>query len=101
MTGAATYAIHVMFTNVRGDLMGVLLDSTPEMGEYSVEIRRESFYLRGQDTYDGEKRHAIHVYPDSCGQGNVEILLEDIPKIRAALDQVERFEKERSRNGNH
>lgn len=80
--------------------MGMQLDPTPEMGEYSVEVRRESFYLQGEYTGDGQKRHAIHVYPDPCGQGNVEILIEDIPKIRAALDQVEKFEAERKSHGN-
>lgn len=69
--------------------MGMCLDSTPEMGEYSVEIRRESFYLRGADNYQTKQRHAIEVYPNATGQGTVEILIEDIPKIRAALDLVE------------
>lgn len=80
--------------------MGMCLDPTPEMGEYSVEVRRESFYLQGENTFDGEKRHAIHTYPDACGQGNVEILIEDIPKIRAALDQVEQYLVERNAHGN-
>jgi hypothetical protein len=75
--------------------MGMCLSPTPEMGEYSVEVRRESFYLRGEDSYLVEKRHAIELYPSSQdgrhSQGTVEILIEDIPKIRAALDQVERY----------
>ncbi len=50
--------------------MGFCVDPTPEMGEYSVEVRRESFYLRDDDQ-------------------SIEILIEDIPKIREALDQVE------------
>lgn len=68
------------------------LDPIPEMGEYIVEVRRESFYLQGLG-----KRHAIIVYPDVDDQntGVVEILLEDIPKIRAALDQVEAYCRER------
>lgn len=72
--------------------MGMILDSTPEMGEYSVEVRRESFYLRGEDSYDKPARHALELYPSRPGnnQGTVEILIEDIPKIRAALDLVER-----------
>lgn len=77
--------------------MGHILESTPEMGEYSVEVRRESFYLRGEDTYDKEARHAIELYPssrdNSHGQGTVEILIEDIPKIRAALDLVEKYKR--------
>ena len=79
--------------------MGMQLDSTPEMGEYEVEVRRESFYLRGEDTSDGaEKRHAPHVYPSPYPggkQGTVEFLIEDIPKLRAALDLVEDYLKRR------
>jgi hypothetical protein len=97
--------------------MGYLPQSTPEMGEYHVEVRGESFYLSGEPnslvddeplpcpsgcTVLGEHkhgtmkyqkaRHAIVVYPVSSdvNQGSVEILLEDIPKVRAALDVVER-----------
>lgn len=69
---------------------------TDEMGEYSAELRQESFYLRGEHTFDAnerrhvERRHAIHVYENgNSGQGTVEILIEDIPKIRAALDAIE------------
>jgi hypothetical protein len=77
--------------------MGHLPKPTPEMGEYSLEIRAESFYLRGEDGYDGNnsKRHGIIVYKHNekpCALGTAEILLEDIPKIRAALDQVERHQ---------
>lgn len=74
--------------------MGTILSQTPAMGEYSVEVRRESFYLRGEDTFSGEKEHAIYLYPNpypSGRQGTVEIPLEDIPKIRAALDAVDKF----------
>jgi hypothetical protein len=89
--------------------MGYIPQPTPEMGEYSVEVRRESFYLMGE--YNGptdeewkhersqpgfkyrKRRHGIVVYEnDDTGQGTVEILTEDIPKIRAALDLVERVE---------
>lgn len=75
--------------------MGLLVESTPEMGEYSVEIRSESFYLRGDDSYNGNVRHAIELYPSPPGgnQGTVEILIEDIPKIRAALDLVEKHKR--------
>lgn len=70
--------------------MGLIIEPTPEMGEYSVEVRRESFYLRGADYYDKKARHAFELYPNAAtGQGTVEILIEDISKIRAALDQVE------------
>jgi hypothetical protein len=99
--------------------MGYCAEPTPEMGEYSVEVRSESFYLRGEDTYGfgppkpcpercdvvgthhhgGEpvwvkQKHAIYVYPvpvQSARQGTIELLIEDIPKIRAALDQAERI----------
>jgi hypothetical protein len=78
--------------------MGFCLEQTPEMGEYSVEVRRESFYLRGEDSYEQEKRHAIELYPSSQdgrhGQGTCEILIEDIPKIRACLDAVEKHLKD-------
>lgn len=70
--------------------MGHCLESTPEMGEYSVEVRRESFYLVGADSYDKPQRHAIEMYPGPNNQGTVEILIEDIPKIRACLDAVEK-----------
>lgn len=67
----------------RGEVnMGMCLDSTPAMGEWSTEVRRESFYLRGP----------MEAYPsDFSGGGTAEILLTDIPKIRAALDQVEEY----------
>jgi len=29
--------------------MGYVAEPTPEMGEYRVEVRRESFYLSGED----------------------------------------------------
>lgn len=119
--------------------MGAILEQSPEMGEYHTEVRRESFYLRGEHNaawvrslkdgrgltktgvacmIDGEKfemreddfkprgegweyrfgitrRHAIHMYPDHCNQGSIELLIEDIPKIRAVLDAVEKYIKER------
>lgn len=73
--------------------MGLLVDPTPEMGEYHVEVRRESFYIQGIDLTG---RHTIFVYPDDDGRGVAEILIEDISKIRAALDQVEQCVRERS-----
>jgi hypothetical protein len=72
--------------------MGCCIESTPEMGEYSVEVRSESFYLRGEDSYLAVQRHALFVYPNPSPdgrQGTVEILIEDIDKIRACLDAVE------------
>jgi hypothetical protein len=78
--------------------VGYCAEPTPEMGEYHVEVRRESFYLRGEDDYDyayngaEQPRHAIILYPrtEGCLTGTIEFLIEDIPKIRAVLDQVER-----------
>jgi hypothetical protein len=76
--------------------MGTILDQTPEMGEYSVEVRRESFYLRGEASHEGKGEHAIYVYEtNASGRGSVEIITADISKIRAALDAVERFVRER------
>src|ERR1039458_10219245 len=89
--------------------MGFCMNSTPEMGEYEVEVRRESFYLRGE--YNGhsdedyerskpekpyvERRHGIGVCENGdTDQGTVEILLEDIPKVRAALDAIEQHLEE-------
>lgn len=79
--------------------MGFCLEQSPAMGEYSAEVRRESFYLRGDDPYDyvyngaPMPRHAIIFYPTQVGAhvGTVELLLEDIPKIRAVLDAVEAY----------
>jgi hypothetical protein len=73
--------------------MGMCLDATPEMGEYSVEVRRESFHLRG-----GKEPHTIYVYPNyhldvALLEGSCELLIKDIPKIRAALDLVENYHK--------
>jgi hypothetical protein len=86
--------------------MGFCVESTPEMGEYSVEVRSESFYLNGEynvlteeelesyqagETMYHKRRHGIVVYENGeTGQGTTEILIEDIPKLRAALDEVER-----------
>jgi hypothetical protein len=63
--------------------MGFCPDSTPEMGEYSVELRRESFIISSKSD-----RHAISC--TGCCHTAVEVLYEDIPKIRAILDQVEK-----------
>ena len=74
--------------------MGCIVESTPAMGEYHVEVRRESFYLQG---IDPKGHHTIFVYPDVDGKGDgvAEILIADIPKIRAALDEVERVASNR------
>jgi hypothetical protein len=76
--------------------MGMQLEQTPEMGEYIVEVRRESFYIQGISG-QRENKHTIFVYPDVDGHGDgvAEILIADIPKIRAALDEVERYANNR------
>lgn len=61
--------------------MGMCLDPTPEMGDFSTEVRRESFWLRGVEVHSGDH--------------GAEFMLADIPKIRAALDQVEEHLKTR------
>lgn len=74
--------------------MGLCLDNrdNPALGEYSVEIKRESFVLSGSDSWGAVSvPHGIFVYPNyQSRQGSVEIDLADIPKIRAALDEIER-----------
>ena len=70
--------------------MGMCLDSTPEMGEYSVEVRRESFYLRSDIG-------SIFVYPETnslgytLSDGSCEFEIKDIPKIKAAIALVEEY----------
>ena len=62
--------------------MGLCLEQTPEMGEFAVEVRRESFYLSGP----------MHLYNNDGmvgGTGTVELALSDIADIRACLDAVE------------
>ena len=77
--------------------MGYCPDPSPDMGEYSIEVRNESFYLRGEQPKHVDSRHGIYLYlstyesGEKARQGTCEILIEDIPKIRAALDQVERI----------
>jgi len=73
--------------------LGLILETSPEMGEYRVEVRRESFHLHGEGGEDD--RHAIIVYPDSLNPeiGTVEILLEDVPKLRACLDAIDRYQR--------
>lgn len=57
--------------------MGYCPEATRDMGNFCVEVRRESFWLRGVDVFTGDH--------------GVELMLADIPKLRAALDQVERY----------
>lgn len=76
--------------------MGFVLTQTAAMGEYGGEVRQESFYLRGEpnwteEGHKAERRHGIYLYPSQPGdrQGTCEILIEDIPKVRAVLAAVE------------
>lgn len=61
--------------------MGMCLDPMPAMGDFSTEVRRESFWLRGVEVYTGDH--------------GAEFMLADIPKIKAAIAQVERYLKSR------
>lgn len=64
--------------------MGFCAEPTPEMGDYSIEVRRESFWLRCPT------KPSRMFAPGPIH--SVELTTEDIPRIRAALDQVERIE---------
>lgn len=64
--------------------MGMCLEPTPEMGEYSTEVRRDSFKI-----YGDEESHRF--YTPLGWVNGIEISIDDIPKIRAALDQVEKY----------
>ncbi len=85
--------------------MGYLPEPTDEMGDYRVEVRSESFYLQGANgcrvPEDELPRSVILVYysntyPEQFNySGIAEILISDIPKIRAALDLVEQIVAER------
>ncbi|MDT8910888.1 hypothetical protein [Amycolatopsis sp. PS_44_ISF1] len=87
--------------------MGALLEATPEMGEWSVEVRRESAYLIGsgynEHVFDSgpEPRHVLRVLWDPeqpFGRADAphEIVravafavpVEDTGSVLAALDQV-------------
>jgi hypothetical protein len=61
-----------------------VIEPTPEMGQFTIETRSESFYLRGPmwGYGDGHSKHS-----------SVEIDYDDIQKIRAALDQAEELRK--------
>ncbi len=63
--------------------MGLCLEQTDAMGEYAVEVRRESFYLSGP----------MFLSPSGYPGGVAEIVTADIPKIRACLDAVETARK--------
>lgn len=69
--------------------MGVMLESTPEMGGYGVEVRRSTFYLAGP----------ITVYENPGFDSVAEFDIAEIPKIRAALDLVEKHAKGRRAAG--
>jgi hypothetical protein len=61
--------------------MGYCAEPTAEMGPFHVEVRTESFYLSraGEQMWSGPHGPTP----------SIELLLVDIPAIRAALDQAE------------
>ena len=66
--------------------MGTILDPTPEMCDFSTEVRSKSFYICGP----------MSVYEDGGSwDSTIEIDIADIPKVRAALDQVEKYLREK------
>ena len=66
--------------------MGCILDPTPEMCDFSTEVRNQSFYVRGP----------MSVYDDGTpNSSTVEIDIADISKVRAALYQVEKYLRKR------
>ena len=77
--------------------MGYIPEPTPEMGQYRVEVRRESFYLLADD--EGAAELSLILYPDfgDPRTGTVELSLADLPKLRAALDLVEQVHQEHLR----
>lgn len=81
--------------------MGHIPGDYPELGEYSVEVRRESFYLKGEESYEEEGRHALCLYPSSPdrshNQGTAELLIEDLDKLRCALDLVDWIDQQGER----
>lgn len=58
--------------------MGMCLDPTPEMGELSTEVRSRSAKIYGDGLFSAE-------------DGVFEFDLVDLPKVRAALDQIEQY----------
>ena len=61
--------------------MGIIHESTPDMGSLTVECRTKSFYVTGDEVY---------TYAPDGDRGTVEINYADIPKVRAALDLAEK-----------
>lgn len=64
--------------------MGFVATPTPSMKGWSVEVRSESFYLQPP----GPDR--LFAYGDARRPSMLELCLEDVPALRAALDQAER-----------
>jgi len=70
--------------------MGYCISNTPGTGDFRVEVRRESFYIANSEP------SSFFVYNGGHERENgavVEFDLKDIPKIRACLDAVERYQK--------
>src|SRR5256885_1317647 len=70
--------------------MGAILDADPDAGVYRVEIRGESAYLMGEDTYEHQHEgqpaplHAIR----SRREVGFAVLVGDRPQVVAALRQI-------------
>lgn len=60
--------------------MGMCLDPTPDMGKLSTEVRSKSAKIYGDGLFYAE-------------DGVFEFDLVDLPKVRAALDQIEQHLK--------
>lgn len=68
---------------------GYLAKPTPDMGPFEVEVRTSSFKLY---TVDEDCASTPWLYPNlTARQGAIEMLIADIPALRALLDQVERI----------
>lgn len=73
--------------------MGALLDPTPDMGLWAVEVRTESAYLNGDlGAYNrwtqGEIADPPHRTVYSSKGVGFAVPVEDVPRVLAALDQI-------------
>lgn len=75
--------------------MGWIPEPTPEMGDWTTEIRRESAIVRGP----GLMIEGIRLREASDGRrsGSIELDFEDIAKLRACLDQIDSIRRYRAR----
>jgi len=73
--------------------MGALLDPTPEMGVWAVEVRRESAYLAGDlGEYNAWREGDCATPPTHTVYGHkgtgFAVLAEDLPRVLAAFEQI-------------